>query len=183
MAVHSREYQEQLKQVHRDADWGTTGARNFGDYVVSFLKKRRYESVLDYGAGQGSLGKYVRDHLDVDWTDYDPGVDGIDRLEPGREYDLVVSSDVLEHVEPECLEGTLEELRNLASKAQFHHIACCLSGSTLPDGRDAHLIVEDLDWWLPQFEVPGWVAMYAADVWVKKRGHVRRHCHIQVDKL
>jgi cyclopropane fatty-acyl-phospholipid synthase-like methyltransferase len=140
---------------------------------------------LDFGAGQGSLGRYVQENavdVQVKWTDYDPGVQGKDEY-PEEPFDLVVSSDVLEHIEPDFLEGTLAELRVLARKAQFHHIACDPSKGRLPDGRDMHLITEKLDWWLPRFEHPEWSVMYTAQCAVRKRGELRNHCHIQLDRV
>lgn len=184
------EYKEQLKELHEGRrpgkKWGTTGARNFGDYIVRFLEHRRGQirTVLDFGAGQRSLESYVRANavdINIRWTNYDPGQPDIDVL-PDQQFDLICSSDVLEHVEPDKIDETIAWMRDHADKAQFHHIACDPCGITLPDGRNAHLITETLDWWLPKFDVPGWSVMYTADCTVKKRGGMRRHCHIQVDK-
>lgn len=191
--MHSPEYEKQLKEVHKgrrpDKQWGTTGARNFGDHIVKFLEHRRgtIRSVLDFGAGQGRLGEYVLDNavdIRVSWTNYDPGVAGIDQLEPGREYDLVVSSDVLEHVEPEMVGPTLAQLDSLSTKAQYHHIACAPCGLILPDGRNAHLTVEDPEWWKERFlEIPNWHLMYFAAELLKQRGELRPACKIQLDKV
>jgi len=186
----SDEYKAQLKQVHEGRSvgrkWGTTGARNFGDYVVKFLEHRRgqIQSVLDFGAGQRSMEKYVRENatdVNVAWTNYDPGQPGIDTLPSGK-FDLIISSDVLEHVEPEKIDETIAWMFEHANKALFHHIACDPCGLILPDGRNAHLITEKLDWWLSKFTKDGWSVMYAADCVVRKRQMLRRHCHIQLDK-
>lgn len=187
MAVHSDDYQQQLKQVHAsnpERPWGTTGARNFGDYVVKFLEERANQitTVLDFGAGRGSLGAYVTDRVSVEWTNYDPGIPEYDSVPTGQ-FDLVVSSDVLEHIEPEHIDETLHQIAKWAKKAQFHHIACDASDGRLPDGRDMHLITEKLDWWLPKFDVDGWSVMYAAQCAVRKRGKLRNHCHVQVDRV
>lgn len=166
----SDDYKAQLKQVHQGRrpgkQWGTTGARNFGDYVCRFLEHRRgqIKSVLDFGAGQGSVGAYVLQNavdVNVSWTNYDPGQPGIDTL-PEEKFDLIISSDVLEHVEPAHIDETIKWMQEHANKALFHHIACDPCGLILPDGRNAHLITERLDWWLPKFDVPGWSVMYAA---------------------
>jgi 2-polyprenyl-3-methyl-5-hydroxy-6-metoxy-1,4-benzoquinol methylase len=190
MAVISDAYKDQLQTVHSERaigrKWGTTGARNFGDYICKFLEHRRGQisTVLDFGAGQGSLGKYVQEtafQIDVKWTNYDPGVPGID-VAPQGKFDLIVSSDVLEHVEPEEVDNVIQWLSDHATKAQFHHIACDPCGLTLPDGRNAHLITENVEWWLKKFESPRWALMYAAQCTVRKRRMLRDHCHIQIDK-
>lgn len=191
MDVISDGYQEQLKSMHegrpKGKEWGTTGARNFGDYIVKFLEHRRGQitTVLDFGAGQESLQRYVLANavdINIKWTNYDPGQPGIEALPTGY-FDLICSSDVLEHVEPELIDETIKWMQGHAKKALFHHIACDPCGLILPDGRNAHLITEKLDWWLDKFESPGWLLMYSADVQVKKRTMLRRHCHVQYDRV
>jgi len=183
------DYKAQLKEVHqqRDRKWGTTGARNFGDYVVKFLEHRRGQirSVLDFGAGHGSLGKYVMEtavDINCSWFNYDPSHASIELLPEGQ-FDLIVSSDVLEHVEPEMIDETIQWMKDHANKAMFHHIACDPCSLILPDGRNAHLITEKLDWWLPKFADDNWHTMYSAQCSVRKRTMLRNHCHIQVDKV
>ena len=183
-------YKHQLQTMHEERTaggrkWGTTGARNFGDYICKFLEHRRGQivTVLDFGAGQGSLGEYVQQYavdVEVKWKDYDPGKG--DKPPEGK-FDLIVSSDVLEHVEPEEIDNVIEWLDVHATKAQFHHIACDPCGLILPDGRNAHLITEKLDWWLKKFADPNWALMYSAQCTVKKRSMLRDHCHIQLDKV
>lgn len=190
--MHSDDYQRQLKELHagRPAGkkWGTTGRRNFGHYVSKYINDHNgwIQTVLDFGAGQRTMGEYVMSNNHVSnlhWTDYDPGIPGIDDDKfLIWDYDLVVSSDVLEHVEPEMVDGTLDQLFNCANKAQFHHIACDPCGLILPDGRNAHLTVEEPLWWLDKFERPGWTCVYFADRREMKRGGMRRSCHILMEK-
>jgi len=79
---------------------------------------------------------------------YDPCVPGIDSLpEPA---DLVVSCCVLEHVEPECLDAVLDDMRRCTLKAAFIVVTSVPSSKFLNDGRNAHLIIEPMDWWLPK---------------------------------
>jgi hypothetical protein len=76
---------------------------------------------------------------------YDPGRDGLEIL-PER-VDMIISTDVLEHIEPKLLEETLLDLAKRTNKVMYHLIACHKSKKSLPDGRNAHLIVETPDWW------------------------------------
>ena len=188
--MHSDEYEKQLRQVHEgrreDKKWGTTGGRNFGDQVCKFLEHRRgyIRSVLDFGAGQGTLGKYVADNaIDVraKWYDYDPGIPAISKLPEGP-FDAVVSSDVLEHVEPDQIDATIDQLFNLANRAQYHHIACSECGLILPDGRNAHLTVEEPKWWLEKFSRPGWGVMYFAEQYTRRRGKLTPESVILIEK-
>ena len=185
----SDSYKEQLQLLHGSKrNWGGGGAKNFGDEIRSYLIKRpKYTTVLDFGAGQRKLGKFVTDDLqrrsrakEIVWTDYDPGVVGIDRLPSGR-FDLIVSSDVMEHIEPDMVEQTCEWLRDHATKAIYMHIATMPSGVILPYGRNAHLSCHKIAWWLDQLVGEGWQLMYYHDAWQVRRSGRRNHCHIMME--
>jgi hypothetical protein len=189
MTTVTDEYKALLKQTHAQANpkkpWGLSGGRNFGSRVVEFLEKRpEIKTVLDYGAGQRTLEKFVKANCsrysELVWTNYDPGIDGIDTL-PEEKFDLIVSSDVLEHVEPEQLPQVLKYLYEHNKYYQYHLIACDPCGSKLPDGRNAHLIVEHPDWWAHQFRDHGTI-MYYANEMVRKRSTERHYACIQIDR-
>ena len=61
--------------------------------------------------------------------------------------DMIMSFDVLEHVEPEFIDITLVDLKNRCNKIMYHLIACHPAKRVLDDGRNAHLIIETPDWW------------------------------------
>ena len=180
-------YKAQLQELHAgrvDKKWGNSGARNFGNQLVGYISKfRRITTVLDFGAGQGTLGQYVTEACPwVKWTSYDPGIPGIDTLPTGK-FDLIVSSDVLEHIEPEEIDNVLEWLHEHARMSQYHHIACFEAGARLPDGRLAHLIVEDVHWWKDKFTLPNWDIQFYSDTMKRKRSTWQRSCQIQTDRL
>lgn len=103
-------------------------------------------SVLDYGCGQGTLVSQLQTIAPMlSCREYDPAIAG--KNSPPFFADLVVSTDVLEHVEPGKLSSVLRHLRQLARSAVFVVIATRPSSKTLPDGRNAHLILENADWW------------------------------------
>lgn len=104
-------------------------------------------SVLDYGCGQGALKTALRPLCGptIRIDEYDPAVPGKDGMPSFA--DLVVSTDVLEHVEPDRLSTVLAHLKSLARKAVFVVIATRPSGKTMADGRNAHVILEQADWW------------------------------------
>ena len=82
------------------------------------------------------------------WQDYDPAIPGKDA--PPGPADLVVCTDVLEHVEPEHLDAVLDDLQRLAKKSLFLLIATRPASKALPDGRNAHLTIEPPKWWIPK---------------------------------
>lgn len=112
-------------------------------------------TVLDYGCGRGTLKERVAlsYHGERIVREYDPAIPGKDALpEPA---DLVVSTDVLEHIEPERLDTVLAHLQSLTKKVLFVVIATRPSGKTLSDGRNAHLILETGEWWHARMEQAG----------------------------
>ena len=157
----SSEYQEQLRKEHSGSKWGTTGARYSGNDVLRVLNERPYiQTVLDFGAGKGSLGEYIRETLgrEIEWTNYDPGIPEYDILTE-KQYDCVINTDVLEHVEPDYLLETLASLAERTGKVLVSDIACYPTGHLFGEGPykglDMHLIVEEPTWWRTQFEITG----------------------------
>ncbi len=104
-------------------------------------------SVLDYGCGKGTLAQALASTLDV--SEYDPGIPGKDH-KPSP-CDLVVALDVLEHIEPDCVDAVLKELADLSQTALFVVISTKLSKRRMADGRDTHLSLHDDAWWAAKF--------------------------------
>lgn len=148
MTLITPEYLDQIEQ-HRASRpfWGNAGVRYQTTlYHIMRKDKAGIKSILDYGCGMGRLVKAWKDlNEGYDVRGYDPGVPEFSGLpEPA---DLVYTTDVLEHVEPECIDDVLEHIRSLTKKVGFHVPCCKPSGHTLPDGRNVHLIIETPEWW------------------------------------
>jgi hypothetical protein len=112
--------------------------------VLETVKWSQSNSILDYGAGKCILAKSLP-LLSI--KSYDPCVPGIDnKPEPA---DLLVSCCVLEHVEPECLDDVLDDMRRCSLKAALIIVTTVPSSKILNDGRNAHLIINSIDWWMP----------------------------------
>ena len=141
----SPEYLVLQRELHeRSRHYGTSG-KTWAEAVAKFADVVKAASILDYGAGKGTLADLF---VGEDFREFDPAVPGKDtRPEPA---DLVVCGDVLEHIEPVYLESVLDDLRKLARKGVFLVIGTVPAMKTLADGRNAHLIVESSRWWLPR---------------------------------
>jgi len=176
----SKEYQEQLLAVRQGpGKWGTTAARNAGAPVAEIVHRvhrmlnGRPPLVLDYGAGEGMLAEYLHEHTEAHVYEYDPCVEGKQEM-PDAAFDLVVSSDVLEHVEAEYIPAVLDECFRKADIGVFHHISTCLTGRKLPDGRDFHISCHEHAWWYNRLAVAAskhnFVLMESQDVSRRQRG-------------
>jgi hypothetical protein len=112
-----------------------SGSRKKKDRIVSL----GYTDILDYGCGKGTLR--------IDGIkQYDPGLPKFDI--PPLSADLVVCTDVLEHIEPEFLDNVLAHIESLMLKAGYFTIGILKARKNLPDGRNAHLIIEPAEWWI-----------------------------------
>jgi len=128
-------------------DYGANNAPRWVPVVKSLVKQYETFDVLDYGCGKGSLSVLL-DHYCV--KNYDPGMPEFD-AEPGPA-DIVVCTDVMEHVEPECVDTVLAHLQNLTQMVLVLNIALRPASKSLPDGRNAHLIIESFDWWFEKIK-------------------------------
>lgn len=147
----SDEYKALITQKHDVRPWGGTGAswvptlkpiieQYGGNLDMPF-------SVLDYGCGRGTLKPALEKALPWVWVDeYDPGVRGKQHVPEGK-YDYVVCTDVLEHVEEDKVDNVLAHIEELAGRGIFLLIVFTPSKSSLPDGRNTHILIRELKWW------------------------------------
>lgn len=142
----SEEYRSTLRDMHGQAPWGNKGfkyshevrqfcADLFGVGADDF-------DILDYGCG---LATFEATNEDLTVRSYDPGIPGKDAMPAPAA--VVICTDVLEHIEPELIYNVLRHIAELARVGIFLHIATKPAKRFLPDGRNAHLIVEGVDYW------------------------------------
>lgn len=142
MNLITEEYRVLNSALHEEnEDYGISGhhwrdwARNLSDWGRM--------TILDYGCGKATLAKSLGPAYRV--TNYDPCVPGLDAApEP---HDLVVCGDVMEHVEPECVDSVLSHIRKLAKHKAFFVIGMNPAIKVLADGRNAHLSLHPVKWW------------------------------------
>ena len=114
--------------------------------IILFAKNNNVRSILDYGCGKGSFKKAstsMAPKLTV--TEYDPAIPGKEALPSPA--DLVICMDVLEHIEPECLDAVLQHIQSVSIKGAILRPSLLPAKKILPDGRNAHLILESPGWW------------------------------------
>lgn len=137
-------YKDLNAQLHAEKpEYGTSGQK-WADMVDKLATAMRTTDVLDYGCGKQTLKKELPYVLG-----YDPCIPGLDDIPSPA--DLVVCTDVLEHIEPACLDDVLEDLVRVTQSALFAVVATRPAIKTLADGRNAHLIVEEPKWWMRRF--------------------------------
>lgn len=144
----SQEYQKILNQIHETSPFGKRA--KYPKYLTEFIQSINPKSMIDFGCGKGRLVDRIKEeYSNIDVRGYDPGNKNFNSpIE--KPVDLLMSTDVLEHIEPIYLEETLKFL-STKSRYVYHLIACCPAKLILPDGRNAHLIIEGKDWWRQKF--------------------------------
>jgi 6-hydroxymethylpterin diphosphokinase MptE-like/Methyltransferase domain len=134
-------YCGQNRMLHQQNPmYGIGGARH-KDTVLKLCNSMKTTSVLDYGCGKGQLAR----ELPFPIWEYDPAIPG--KETSPRPADLIVSTDVLEHIEPEKLHLVLQDMRRCMLRAGYFVIHTGPSSKTLPDGRNTHLIQRGRIWW------------------------------------
>lgn len=145
--LYSPEYKALQEQFHRDRpDYGCSG-RRYADQVMGLAQHLNTRDILDYACGKATLQKSIPFPI----QNFDPFVEEYSRRPVPA--DLVVNTDCLEHIELTCLNSVLEDIRALTKQAVFFQIATGPAKKTLPDGRNAHLIQENGNWWLEKLIV------------------------------
>lgn len=143
-ATISAEYRDLNRRLHETSvAYGVGGGKHAGS-VMKLMEKLGTHSVLDYGCGKGFLGKALAEKGIPIW-EYDPAIPGKD--ESPRPADIVTCHDVLEHVEPGKILFVLSDLKRCVRKFGFFIIHTGPSGKTLADGRNAHVLQRDRQWW------------------------------------
>ncbi len=149
----SATYRELNRDLHKNPDFGISGQKYAG-LVRELVQVYGTRDILDYGCGKCTL----ETSLGFDITNYDPCLPGYE--ESPRPHAIVVCTDVLEHIEPDCLTDVLKDLRRVTQKVLLATNDTRPAHKTLADGRNAHLIIEKQAWWLPRlwqagFEIRG----------------------------
>jgi hypothetical protein len=145
----SESYRAQQAALHRNPDYGVASV-HWAPTVADIARQTKPRHILDYGAGKGRLGAELKKLLKqpFELRQYEPAME--DWAAPPVPSDLVACIDVLEHIEPDCLEAVLDDLKRVTGRVGIYTIATGPAMKTLPDGRNAHLIQEGPEWWMPK---------------------------------
>jgi hypothetical protein len=145
----SEEYKKQLKQLHLDK----SRPRGFGGKIkdlgefYTFMNKWQPSTLLDYGCGKGIILAHLKEkYPQTTIFGYDPAVNLYEK-NSNIKVECLFSNDVLEHIEPNYINDVLTHINLLAEKFIWLRIDTLPARKKLPDGRNAHLILENKDWW------------------------------------
>jgi len=122
-------------------------AQSIKDVIAMFNVK----TILDYGCGKGK--QYSEENLHKEYFRniqpalYDPAVEQFSEMPKGK-FDLVICTDVLEHIPEEEIDAFLKGLYSKANTAVYLGICNIPADTFLSDGRNAHVTLKSFDWWV-----------------------------------
>ena len=141
----SDEYCKLNAAIYNTSKRSAGGAKHATE-AEALANKHQCKTILDYGCGQGFFKMAFEINSRIKISEYDPAIIGKNILP--KPADLVICTDVLEHVEPEKIDAVLKHIKRLMVKAGYFTIALCPTKEFLPDGRNAHVLLKTIDWWL-----------------------------------
>lgn len=145
-------YRAQQTALHDRADYGVASLE-WGDVVSAIVNTSGAQTLTDYGCGKGRLLEVINFDHPVRVQLYDPGVPKFAKTPVPTE--IVTCIDVLEHIEPDCLEAVLVDLRRVTERLLIATIHSGPAVKMLADGRNAHLTQQGPAWWLSRMFAAG----------------------------
>jgi hypothetical protein len=127
------------------------------------IKQTGATTALDFGSGKGQLYQNAADYpansrykTISGWgnavvTCYDPGYQAFSAPVEGQ-YDVVISTDVVEHIPEQDLAWVLEKIFAYATQAVYIVAACYPAQKRLPDGSNAHCTLQPPKWWVGKIQ-------------------------------
>lgn len=144
------DYKELNRRLHADEPRYGMSGKKYVDPVRDISLFGRM-NILDYGAGKCTLKTALGPAYNV--TCYDPCIEGLDT--PPEPHDVVVCTDVMEHIEPEFVDDVLRDIRRLSKCAALFSIALVPAKKVLADGRNAHVSLLSADEWCERVKAAG----------------------------
>lgn len=146
------DYKRQQEHLHETTEYGTASIEH-APTVAAIMNNLGVTELLDYGCSNlCNLIKTIhKDRLVKHAFKYQPYDPAVPRYaDPPVPSEMVACIDVLEHIEPECLDSVLNDLERLTEAVGFFTVHCGPARKVLQDGRNAHLIQQPPEWWLPK---------------------------------
>jgi hypothetical protein len=144
-------YRDMQRALHEDPDYGVASL-HYAPMVATAMDSIGADELLDYGAGKGRLGLALQERLQrpLKVHHYDPAIPEWSAAPaPNR---FVACIDVLEHIEPPLLDNVLDDLQRVTAGIGIFTVHTAPAIKVLPDGRNAHLILQPAEWWLTRFK-------------------------------
>jgi 2-polyprenyl-3-methyl-5-hydroxy-6-metoxy-1,4-benzoquinol methylase len=133
--------------MHNEGKFPGHSLNKYTDDIKKFYRLIGGGSILDYGCGKAVGWNRMKRELDYPLlTLYDPAFKPYEN-KPTTQFDMVICTDVMEHIPEEDVMDVLKDIFSFARKGVFLGVSTKLANKLLPDGRNAHLTVKPASWW------------------------------------
>ena len=156
--AHKNGIKKNNQALPKDITFDGKSLRPWIKHIRDLINLTDSKSILDYGCGKAkfynnkininnilykNLGEYWKiDEIKL----FDPGVQEYETY-PDKNYDGVICTDVLEHINLIDLKNVVEDIFKFSNKFIFFVISTILDQKLLSDGRNVHQTVKDEKWW------------------------------------
>lgn len=137
-------YIDQYRTLHRTRIYGASSQKK-SPFIIPHVQRLGPLSAIDYGCGQSSLDRELKEAGVETVYRYDPAIPTY-AARPERDFDLLVSVDVLEHIPEHELDDVLSDMRSLARHALII-VDTEEAVQILPNGQNAHATIRPHGWW------------------------------------
>jgi len=143
---------ELYKEIHENQNvYNGSALILHAQSIKDLIRMFNVKTMLDYGCGKGRQYSVEGIHKEyfnnIQPAMYDPAVEQFSELPKGK-FDLVICTDVLEHIPEEDLDSFLKHLYSKADSAVYLGICNIPADTFLSDGRNAHVTLKSFDWWI-----------------------------------
>ena len=154
-------------------------------WLLNTIERLETVKMLDYGCGKGGTADYIERECQhrVRISRYDTGYEQYQELpvdSAGEQFELVYTTDVLEHIEREDLPQVIGKIQGLTTNFHAHIIDLDPARKRLPDGRNAHVTLLTETEWIGEFDTAGSECVYSRVEYYKDKylNPGRRRLHL-----
>ena len=154
------------KKLHLEGTSKLSPSQTFAGYslekwiheIKKIITHNEYKSLLDYGCGKALLyhnklsiaDKIFNNICDFwnveDFFLYDPAVESYSE-HPDKKKDMVICTDVIEHLSPQDCQLVLEDIFNLAEKHVFISVDIKPASKFFENGENIHTCLKSKEEW------------------------------------
>ena len=122
--------------------------------IAYLAKKFNVNTILDYGCSDGTQYTAMRLHERFGYPLpylYEPSISFLSQF-PARTFDMVVCTDVMEHVPEPLVSQVLARIIAYADLVAYFSIADNPAYLILPNGENAHCTLKPVQWWIEKIQ-------------------------------
>jgi len=147
----AQKYIQQYAFLHEEKKaYGTSSEQQLGYIQRTVCGFEDIDTILDYGCGRSRLVDWLAKLHEATPFRFDPAIAEF-AARPNRRFDLVLNTDVLEHIPESDISAVLADIAHFSSRA-FFNISVVEAVQILPNGENAHCTVRPKEWWSKELQ-------------------------------